>query len=364
MKIKDITNYLESIAPLALQESYDNSGLIIGNPDAEVKSALICLDSTEDVLDEAIEKKCELIIAHHPIIFGGLKKINGKNYVERVVMKAVKNDIAIYACHTNFDNIQDGVNKKICEKLGLINYKILSPKTKILRKLITFCPVEKAEKVRTAIFKAGAGSIGNYDECSFNVEGFGTFRGNKKTNPFVGKKGKQHHEKELRIETVFPAHLESRILKALFENHPYEEVAYDIYPLENKHIQTGSGMMGELEKEENEVDFLKRVKKVMNAHLIRHTKLLGTKVKNVAVCGGSGSFLLSDAVFEKVDVFITSDFKYHQFFDAEKKIVIADIGHYETEQFSGEIFLELVRKKFPTFASHLSKINTNPLNYL
>lgn len=363
MKLKEITAHLESIAPLAYQESYDNAGLICGNGDMEITAALICLDSTEAVLDEAIANGCNLVIAHHPIVFSGLKKFNGNNYVERVIMKAIKNDIAIYAAHTNLDNVHNGVNAKIAEKLGLKNCRVLSPlKGKLLR-LITFCPEEKADEVRKAIFSAGAGTIGNYDECSFNSIGTGTFRAGENTDPYVGKPGEQHHEKEVKIETVLPSHLESRVLSAMIKAHPYEEVAYDLIPLQNKHTQVGSGLIGELEEIE-EMAFLKHLKSAMKANGIRYTALKGKKVKKVAVCGGSGSFLLQDAIRAGADVFVTADFKYHQFFDAENQIVIADVGHYESEQYTSELFYEILQKKFSTFALHLSKINTNPINYL
>jgi dinuclear metal center YbgI/SA1388 family protein len=361
--IKDVINYLEAIAPPALQESYDNAGLIVGNDSAEITGVLICLDSTEAIIDEAIKKNCNLVVAHHPIIFSGLKKLNGKNYVERIVIKAIRNNVAIYAAHTNLDNVQSGVNKKICDRLELKNCRILSPKKNLLRKLVTFCPNEHADKVRSALFEAGAGHIGNYDECSYNIEGYGTFRGGENTKPFVGEQGQQHRENETRVESIFPSHLQSKIVGNLLKVHPYEEVAYDIYPLENSHQQIGAGMVGELENEMDEKSFLKQIKVNMKTDCIRHTALLNKKVKRVAVCGGAGSFLLNDAIREKADVFITGDFKYHQFFDADNKIVIADIGHYEREQFTKELFNELLKQNFSTFATHLSETVTNPIIY-
>ncbi len=361
--IKDIAAYLESIAPIALQESYDNAGLIVGDPGAEVKGVLICLDSTEEVVEEALKNNCNLIIAHHPIVFSGLKKLNGKNYIERTVIKAIKNDVAVYAIHTNLDNIREGVNAKICERIGLKNCRILSPKKDLLKKLVTFCPVEHADKVRNALFTAGSGNIGNYDECSFNAEGTGTFRAGDNTQPFVGEKGKRHSEKEIRIETIFESWLESAVLKSLYESHPYEEVAFDIYPVDNSHSSIGSGMTGELETAMNEKDFLEHLKSVMKTGCIRYTKLAGKKVSRIAVCGGSGSFLLNDAIRSGAQVFITSDFKYHQFFDADQKIVIADIGHYESEQFTKELLHDFLVKKFSTFAVRLSGVVTNPVNY-
>ena len=364
MKLKEITDCLEAFAPLAYQESYDNAGLICGNKNMEITSALICLDSTEAVIDEAISKGCNLVIAHHPIVFKGLKKFNGSNYVERVIIKAIQNNIAIYAAHTNLDNVHNGVNTKIAEKLGLINCKTLVPQKGILKKLVTFCPIDKADEVRTALFAAGAGNIGNYDECSFNTEGAGTFRAGTETNPYVGEIGKQHLERETRIETVYPVNLESKVLKALFSSHPYEEVAYDLYTLDNVANKIGAGIVGDLVNEKDEMEFLRFLKERMKAEGIRYTTLRGKNIKRVAICGGSGSFLLENAVKNCADIFVTADFKYHQFFDAENRIIIADIGHYESEQYTMELFSDLLKENFNTFALHLSKINTNPINYL
>ncbi|WP_163322170.1 Nif3-like dinuclear metal center hexameric protein [Draconibacterium mangrovi] len=363
MKIKDITNFLEDLAPLKLQESYDNAGLILGDKNAEVSAALVTLDVTEAIVDEAIKRKAGLIIAHHPIVFSGLKKITGKNYIECTLIKAIKHDVAIYAAHTNLDSVTGGVNGKICEKLGLENCKILQPAGGLLKKLVTFVPVDHANKVREAVFATGAGQIGNYDSCSFNAHGQGTFRGSDTSNPFVGKKGEQHYENEIRVETIFPDYLQGKVINALVQAHPYEEVAYDIYSLDNKFDQIGAGMIGTLPKEKSETAFLRQLKKTFNTKIIRHTALLDKKVKKIAVCGGSGSFLLNQAIASGADFFVTGDFKYHQFFDAENKIVIADIGHFESEQFTKELFYELLTKKFPKFAIHLSEVNSNPVFY-
>ena len=365
MKLKEITDCIEAYSPLAYQESYDNAGLICGNHNMDITSALICLDSTEAVIDEAIANGCNLVIAHHPIVFSGLKKFNGKNYVERVIIKAIQNNIAIYAAHTNLDNVHNGVNSKIAEKLGLINCKVLVPsRNATLKKLITFCPEENAEEIRTALFNAAAGHISNYTECSFNTAGIGTFRAGEGSNPFVGKKGERHREKEMKIETIYPQHIESQLLIALFKVHPYEEVAYDLLPITNSHNQIGAGLIGELPVETGEMDFLSGLKKIMKVDCLRYTALRDKKLKTVAVCGGSGSFLLADAIKSGADIFVTADFKYHQFFDAENRIVIADIGHYESEQFTSDLFYEILKKKFSTFAFVISKINTNPIKYL
>lgn len=364
MLIKDIISVLEDFAPPALQEGYDNSGVQCGNTELEARGALLCLDVTEEVLAEAARKKCNLIIAHHPLIFSPLRRLTGESYVERIIMSAIKKDICIYACHTNIDNVQAGVNQKIAEKLGLVNTKILQPKKGLMKKLVTFVPKEHAEKVRAALFKAGCGEIGNYDNCSYNLEGHGTFKANAGANPFVGKKNELHFEHETRIETVFESYKENRVISALHKAHPYEVVAYDIYSLDNRHPSIGAGLAGELPKAADEAKFLQQVKTAFGCGAIRHTKLLGKKVKRVALCGGSGSFLLRDAIAAKADIFITGDFKYHQFFDAENKLVIADIGHYESERFTPEIFYAVIRKKLPKFAVHLSNLTTNPVNYL
>ena len=364
MQLKEITRFIESIAPLAFQESYDNSGLIVGHPEDEISGILITLDITEDIVDEAIRKNLNLIVAHHPIIFGGLKKLNRRNYIERCVAKAIKNDIAIYSAHTNIDSVFGGVNSRICEKLQLQNCQILSPVQGFLKKLVTFVPINSAENVKKALFEAGAGHIGNYDSCSFSLNGTGSFRGNDQTSPYVGEKNRLHNEEETRIETIFPKHLQSKVIQALLNAHPYEEVAYDIYPLDNEYARVGSGMIGELETPVDEMEFLQNLKSTFNCGAVRYTRLLGKPIKRVAVCGGSGSQFLGQAIARNADIFVSGDFKYHQFFDAEGKLIIADIGHYESEQFTKEVFYELLTKKFPIFAIHLSEWNTNPMNYL
>lgn len=364
MKLREITSFLESIAPPAFQEDYDNSGLIVGHPDMEITGALISLDCTESIVEEAIEHGCNLIISHHPIVFKGLKKFNGNNYVERVVIKAIRHEIAIFAIHTNLDHVSEGVNRKICDRLGVINCRILSPKSGILRKIVTFCPFNHSDIVRKAMFDAGAGHIGQYSDCSFNLEGTGTFKATDGANPFVGEIGKQHHEQEIRMELIYPAYLEKNILAALHQAHPYEEVAYDLYSLNNQYAQVGSGMIGSLENDMDELEFLKFAKDRLKAKVVRHTALRSKKIRRVAVCGGSGSFLLQNAIRAGADIFITADFKYHEFFDADGKIIIADVGHFESEQFTQELLLELITEKFPNFALRLTLQNTNPVNYL
>lgn len=363
MYIKDIINYLDSYAPPAYQESYDNSGLIVGNKNDELKGAIITLDSTEDVVDEAVNLGYNLIIAHHPIIFSGLKKITGKNYVERTIVKAIKNDIAIYAIHTNLDNVHNGVNQIICDKLHLSNLKILSPKKGILKKLTVFTPTDNTENLLSALSKAGAGQIGNYEECSFQTEGYGTFKPNEKANPHIGKQGAIEKVAETRIEVIFPGYLEGQVLSAMRANHPYEEVAYYLHTLENSHQDVGSGMIGELKNPMDTNEFMVHLKSSMNLQVVRHTQPIKDQIRKIAVCGGSGSFLLSKAIQKQADIFITGDFKYHEFFDAENRIMIADIGHYESEVFTKDLLYEILKEKFTNIAVVCSKVNTNPIFY-
>ena len=363
MKVKEISKYIETLAPLNYQESYDNAGLIVGDNNMEVSGVLIALDSTEEVIQEAIKKECNLVIAHHPIVFGGLKKLTGKTYVERTVIMAVKNDIAIYAAHTNLDSVIGGVNTKIADLLKLSNQQILDPVSNELLKLVTFVPKADADKVRNAICEAGAGHIGNYDFCTYNVQGEGTFRGGEEADPHVGKKGELHFEPEVRIETIIPKSLKSSVVSALLQSHPYEEVAYDLYALENIYKEVGIGVIGTLPEPIDEKVFLARIKEIFKTALVKHTQLLNKPIRKIAVCGGSGSFLLKKAMAAKADIFISGDFKYHEYFDADSKIVIADIGHFESEQFTKDVFYELLIKKFPNFAVCLSEVRTNPVYY-
>lgn len=364
MKVKEIIGAILEDAPLYYQESYDNSGLQTGNPEAEVKKALLTLDVTEATIEEAIREGCNLIIAHHPIIFGTLKSLCGNNSTERILVKAIQNDIALFAAHTNLDNMATGVNLKIAEKLGIPAPRILSPLAKNILKLYTYVPVGDSEFLINALFEAGAGDIGNYSECAFQAEGHGTFRPGDNTHPTIGQKGGLRESvKEQRVEVIFPEERKGNILKALFRNHPYEEVAYGIVRLENQDQTKGAGMIGDLERPMSANSFLALIKEKMLATCIRHTALHKKEIQRIAFCGGSGSFLLGQAIRQKADLFLTADFKYHQFFDADSQIIIADIGHFESEQFTIEIFSEILKRKFPNFATHLTSVNTNPINY-
>ncbi len=362
-QIKDICNYLEEWAPRPYAENYDNVGLLVGDYNADVSGVLVSLDCTEAIVDEAIEKGCNLIVSHHPILFKGLKKLIGSNYVERTIVKAIKNDIALYAIHTNLDNVQDGVNAKIADIIGLSNPRILRPNGETLQKLTVFIPNAEAENLRSALFSSGAGVIGNYSNCSFNLEGKGTFKALEDANPAVGEIGETHTESETRIEVMFPSILKNRVLTAMKEAHPYEEVAYYLHSLDNTNQYLGSGMVGVLENPIPTKEFMNQLKEKMGLPIIRHTNLVKKEVKTIAICGGSGSFLLNDAKRSGADVFITGDFKYHEFFDAENDIVIADIGHFESERFTIDLIAENLLKKFTTFAVRLTEVNTNPIHY-
>ncbi|WBL21755.1 Nif3-like dinuclear metal center hexameric protein [Zunongwangia sp. HRR-M8] len=364
MIIQDIIKEIEEFAPLNYAEDFDNVGLLVGDKNAEATGALVTLDTLEATVDEAIAKNCNLIVSFHPIIFSGLKKITGKNYVERVVLKAIKNDIAIYAIHTALDNQYKGVNDMICEKIGLVNRQILIPKKNSIKKLLTFVPKNDAENVRKALFEVGAGSIGNYDNCSFNVNGQGSFKGNKDADPVIGERGTIHYEEETQIGITFAAHLESKVLNALFKSHPYEEVAYEIYTLENTNQHLGMGMIGELEEPQDEESFLNSIKSTFNTGCVRHSAFLGRPIKKVAVLGGSGAFAIENAKRAGADIYITADLKYHDFYKAEKNIILADIGHYESEQFTKNLVYSFLTKKFSNFALILAETNSNPIKYI
>ena len=363
MKISEVISCLEDFAPLSLQEDYDNAGLVIGDAKGECNGILTTLDVTEEVVAEAIRRKCNLVVAHHPIIFKGLKKLNGKNYVERSVIAAIKNEVAVYAIHTNLDNVVNGVNHKIAQKINLQNIQVLSPKEGTLKKLVTFCPLANAEEVRNALFKAGAGTISNYSECSYNVEGYGTFKAAEGTQPYVGEIGKRRTENETRIEVIFPSYLQPQVLASLKQSHPYEEVAYDVYPLTNTRNDIGSGLIGEIREPVSGEDLLSQLKKTFGLSVIRHTELLHKKITKIAVCGGAGSFLIPAAKAAGAGIYITSDIKYHEFFDADNTILLADIGHYESEQFTIDLLTEILQQKFPNFAVLKTETNTNPVNY-
>jgi dinuclear metal center YbgI/SA1388 family protein len=362
-KISEVVRVLEELAPPAFQESYDNVGLQTGDPETEVGGVLVTLDCTPEVVKEALERDCNLIVAHHPVIFKALRQLTGLNSVENTIIMAIRNGLAIYACHTNLDHVQHGVNAKICQKIGLLNPKVLAPKAQTLTKLVTFCPTGHTARVLAALHQAGAGNIGAYSGCSFSTTGTGRFTPGESANPHIGEQGEPEQVQEDRIEVLLPNHLEKKVLKALTQAHPYEEVAYYLTSLLNLNQEVGAGMFGEMPEPLPEQDFLQHLKTAMGLGQVRHTPWLGKPVRRVAVCGGAGAFLTQQAIRAGADVFVTADVKYHEFFSAEGKIVIADIGHYESEVFTKEIFFDTISNNFSNFAVCLSNVNTNPIRY-
>jgi len=363
MKLKEFINEFEQIIPVRQAEDFDNVGLLCGNPEREISGVLIAHDALEFIVDEAIEKNFNLILCFHPIIFSGLKSITGKNYVERAVLKALENKIAIYAIHTAFDNDYFGVNYKICEVLGLKNQQVLMPKKNQLKKLEVYVPTDSAEKLRNALFVAGAGNIGFYDECSFTIQGDGTFRPLEGSNPVTGTHNERENANEVLINVIFEDYKTNQILFAMKENHPYEEVAYQLITLENDNQYTGLGRFGDLETEMDEMDFLKFVKGKFNLNVIRHNNLTQKKIKRVGVLGGSGASGIKAALSAKCDAYLTGDVKYHDFFSTEDKMLICDIGHFESEQFVVQQLFEILSEKFTTFAIAKTTKKTNPVNY-
>lgn len=350
MKIRDLISYLEQVAPPSYQESYDNAGLIVGDPEVPIRGVLICLDSTEAVIEEAVAKDCNLVVAHHPIIFRGLKQLTGRNYVERTVIKAIRERVAIYAIHTNLDNVyHQGVNAEIARRLGLVDTSLLAPKRE-LKKLSSFIPALHRDQVEEALIQAGADQVAFTHQTSYST---------------VAVHGNNGFEAEyLKLEALFASAYRGAILQALHDSQPDQEVHYDIVALDNQSRSVGAGMIGRLERPMSEQAFLYLLKDRLQADCVRHTRLLGRPVQRVAVCGGAGSFLLGQAADQRADVFVTADFKYHEFFDADGRLLIADVGHYESEQFTIELLHEIISENFSNFAAYCTEINTNPVQYL
>ena len=362
--VSDIVSALEEVVPRAYQEDYDNSGLQAGNPAAEVSTALLTVDITDRVVEEAKKIGAGIIISHHPLIFRGIKSITGSNMVERVLINALKSDIAICSVHTNLDQIVGGVSYRMADMIGLQDVKPLVPLTGKLSKIVVFVPPAFTEQVRNAIFSAGAGTIGNYDRCSYLLSGTGSFRAGDNTVPWIGERGVDHHETEERVETIVPRHLVSRVVRALKNSHPYEEVAYDIYNLENELPGAGMGVVGDLSEKLPVEEFMDLLRNSFDINGLRYGNFTGEKIGRVGMCGGSGAPLIGKALKAGADAYVTADVKYHSFFEGDGAMMIADIGHYESEKCSLKILNEIITKKFPKFAVRFSTINTNPVNYL
>lgn len=364
MKIREVTDYLNSRFLPAYQESYDNAGLLLGDVDQEISAVLCTVDVTPEVVNEAMERHCNLIVSHHPLIFGGLKRITSDTATGNMVMKLIANKITVYAAHTNLDNLDWGVNAALAKQLGLEECRVLRPMEGVLRKLVTYVPTDQADKVRAALFNAGAGTIGAYDCCSYNSDGFGTFRANEGCNPFCGNIGEEHHEAETRIEVIYEKRLERRLIAQLLKAHPYEEPAYDCVPLANAYAKVGAGMIGMLPHTVDTQAFLEAVKERLGLPVVRCSALCREQVRRVAICGGAGSFLIGDAKAQGADIYLTGDLKYHDFQQAEGSIVLADIGHYHSEQFAKDIFSDVISEKFSTFACLKAESDKGYIRYI
>ncbi len=362
-KLHQIIQLIENFAPKSYQESYDNSGLLVGEMSSEINGALLCLDITEEIIDEAVERNCNLIISHHPLVFKAIKRFSKDTYINRCLHKAIKNDIALYCCHTNIDSVRGGVSFKIAERLNLKNPKVLSPIQNDFVKLVVFAPVENYVEVADAMCEMGGGAIGNYDNCSFACDGIGTFRGNTASNPAIGNVGEITSVNERRIEVIIPRHKVVAAMQKVRSVHPYEEVGYDVYPLINSNPDVGLGVVGTLEKPMSTTDFLSFVAQRLDCKVIRHSQIIKNEISKVALCGGSGSEFVSKAISQKADIYLTADFKYHDFFVEKNLITIADIGHFEGEKYTLGIFYDIISKKMPNFAIHCTNKEQNPINY-
>lgn len=365
MLVSQIIATLEEQAPLALQEDYDNSGLIVGAPAQECTGALLTVDVTPDIVREARDKGCNLIISHHPLTFKGLKRLNGRTPVEQSVIEAIRAGIAIYACHTSMDNAAGGVSHRMATKLGLDNISVLDPQLDRLVKLSVYVPDSHADEVRLALFDAGAGRLGNYDSCSYSTQGTGTFRATAGANPYVGEIGEMHSEAETRIEVLLPSWRRHAVENALLQTHPYEEPAYEFINIANASRHTGSGAVGNLQSSIPAAQLVALVKEAFGSPVARCSRYpLDNPIRRVALCGGSGSFLIGKAIAAGAQAFITSDTKYHDFVDHGDSILIIDIGHHESENCTKEIFYHRIKEIFPNFAVKYSEKDTNPINYL
>lgn len=363
MKVKEIASAIERVAPLYLQESYDNAGMQVGDPDSVITGVVLCTDVRECIVDEAIACGANLIISHHPLIFHGLKKLTGRNYVERTVLKAIRHGVSIYCAHTNLDNARGGVSYKMAEKLGMKNVEVLDPQVGTQRKIVVFVPQAQAADVEQAMWRAGAGTLGDYDRCSYRVEGEGRFHALDGANPFAGEVGEDHVENEVRVEVLVNKARCSAVIVAMLAAHPYEEPAFDVIPLENADRYSGSGVIGDIE-EIGGSDFMHRLKEAFGVDTVRFSGNLDRKVKRVALCGGAGSFLAGKAMSMGADVYVTGDMKYHEFQGNEERIILADIGHYESEQYTKEIFADIIASLHPDFEVKYANEEQNQVKYI
>ena len=363
MTISEFIRQLSTKIRFSYAEDFDNVGLLCGRPEQELRGVLVCHDALESVVQEAIEKGCNCIVAFHPIIFSGLKSITGKSYVERAVMLALENKIAIIAVHTAWDNDFYGVNHGIAKALGLRHLQVLIPKKDALSQLRFFVPVEAAEQVRSAIFATGAGTIGQYADCSFNIHGTGTFLPLEKASPAYGEVGTWEQVSEMEVQILVENWQLPAAIQAMKDAHPYEEVAYYVTSLRNENHHAGLGQFGLLDEEMSAQEFLSECRAVFDVPVIRTSSHFTGRIRKVAVLGGSGASGISAAKKLGCDAYVSSDFKYHDFFQGDENFLLADVGHFESERFVSQQLADVISNILPTFAVLKSETKTNPVNY-
>lgn len=363
MKISEITGAIEKYAPLWLQEEWDNAGLQVGDTDREATGAVLCVDATEAIVDEAIDRGVNLVISHHPLLFRGLKRITGRTATERIVAKALKHDIAIYSAHTNMDSAPGGVSWATGRRAGLTAMRTLVPQQGRLMKLAVFVPSAYSNAVSEALWNAGAGRMGNYDRCAYMTDGRGTYRPLPGADPAIGTVGQSHTEAETRIEVVFPTAISGRVVQAMLKAHPYEEPAFDLIPLANDITSAGLGVIGSLKTPMPASEYIAWVKQALGIGAIPYAGDARRMVHRVALCGGAGAEFIGNAIAAGADLYMCGDLKYHDFTTHADSIVLADIGHYESEQCTKEIFYDIIQKNFPNFATYYAEEDKNPISY-
>lgn len=368
MIVKELIKYLEDWAPPGAAWEKDNVGLLVGSGDEKIENIFLSLELTGEVLEQALKKNCNFIFTHHPLIFNPVKNLDvNKNPNSKLIYKLIKNDINLFSAHTNLDFTKDGVSFTLAKKLKLNKITFLKNEESNQFKVVVFLPETNLDEVASAMFNQGAGIIGEYNNCSFRTNGIGTFKGSANSNPFIGKKENFEKANEVRLEVLVDSWKLNKVINAMLKSHPYEEPAYDIYPLRNKNVNYGAGAIGELDNEMNVNEFLKHVEKSLLLSNFRFVNGNKRRIKKVAVCGGSGSELLNDAISKNADVFITADIKYHTFHDAKNKILLIDAGHYETEvvilKIVEEKIKKLIKEKKENIKVYKYSSSTNPVKF-
>ncbi len=359
--IGDLSSALESVAPSLYAESYDNVGLLVGRSEWKCEKVLVALDITEAVVQEAIEKGVQAIVAHHPVIFGGIQRLTGEDTAQRAIELAIKHSIALLACHTNLDAIEGGVSYRMAQAISLVNVRTLQPRSGLLWNLIVYVPAESAETLLEALWEAGAGKMGAYDECAFRSHGLGSFRPKEGAHPHNGVIGERAFADEIRLELLVPEGARKKVHQCMMEHHPYEEIAHSWLKHDGVHHSVGFGAIGQWDACDWP-EAVRRIKTAFGVASFRHTMPIASDYRTVAVCGGAGADLLAQAKSQQAELFITSDITYHRYFGADDRLVFIDIGHWESEQHAMELLIDIVREKFPNFAVLKSETNTNPMH--